>query len=196
MTDRVALLEIFKSTTGERWKDDTNWISPLRIGLWYGVSVDESGHIQRLDLTDNSLYGIIPDSKNFSGSMINLQFLYLGSNQLGGSIPRNLGCLESLIEINLSWNLLEGDIPESLYSLKQLRMIRLDNNRLVGQVSQRIMELTNLKYINLSRNQFTGVLPSIGQHHLPELQVIDFTGNLLTGMVPTTIRDWRNIRQI
>lgn len=124
MSNRVALLELFKSTAGERWKNDLNWCSNLRYHLWFGIRVDEAGCVAVLDLTNNDLEGCIPDNKNFCCSLSNLRCLYLSSNALRGYIPSNIGSLTSLEELNLSWNKLEGkrgQVTEQINSRKKLR---------------------------------------------------------------------------
>ena len=110
MTNRVALVELFGATTrpGHHWKNDTNWMSDARYRLWYGISVDQGGNVQVVDLTNNELEGVLPDKDTFCGSLMNLQCLYLSSNQIYGCLPSNIGSLVSLVEINLAWNKLEG----------------------------------------------------------------------------------------
>jgi hypothetical protein len=107
MANRVALVEIFSTTAGERWKNDMYWVTEARYHKWHGITVDCGGNVRVLDLSNNDLEGLIPEQR-FCEVLLNLQCLYLQSNMLTGHIPKNIGSLVSLVELNLSWNKLEG----------------------------------------------------------------------------------------
>ena len=79
--DLVALLALYHATDGERWANNTNWLSEAPLGTWHGVATDSRGRVTRLDLSTNQLRGTIPPAL---GRLHNLDFLALAENQLRG----------------------------------------------------------------------------------------------------------------
>ncbi len=107
MCDRDALIELYRSTYGTKWSNNTNWNSEERYHLWYGITVDVAGHVLALYLHDNRLDGVIPQGITMK-LLVNINNLDLSSNALRGHIPDILGTLKSLQQLNLSWNSLDG----------------------------------------------------------------------------------------
>ena len=70
-----------------------------------------------------------------TSNLLQLQYLYLYSNGLSGSIPESLGSLSQLREFRASNNDLIGSIPESLGNLLQLQFF-FDNNCLNGSIPE------------------------------------------------------------
>ncbi|PRP87965.1 putative leucine-rich repeat receptor-like protein kinase [Planoprotostelium fungivorum] len=100
-------------------------------------------NLTTLDLSSNSLSGAIPSSiqnlifltgtiPTSIGQLVNIQSLYLDSNQLSGSIPDTIGSLISLHWLDLSDNLLTGSIPPSIGGLFSLTGLSLHDNQLNG----------------------------------------------------------------
>jgi hypothetical protein len=73
-----------------------------------------------------------------------LRGLSLGSNQLSGSIPSELGNLTELKLFNVYNNQLSGNIPEELGDLTKLEYLILGRNPLDGQLPQSLLNLKNL----------------------------------------------------
>ena len=107
MSDRVALVELYKAASVSKWFNDTNWNSDERYGLWYGITPDVGGHVLKLMLGDNNLEGHILDSPSLK-YLVNIRCLDLSKNCLSGCIPEILGQLVTLQDLNLSWNTLKG----------------------------------------------------------------------------------------
>ena len=94
----AVLAALYEATSGDRWTDNTNWLSEIPLNEWYGVTTDDEGQVTALDLS---------------------------SNGLRGSIPEALGQLNSLESLNLSRNgLMTGQIPETLGQLNNLKTLR------------------------------------------------------------------------
>ncbi len=108
MTEREVLTEFYRHTLGGKWNRNTNWLSELRAGKWYGVEVDISGHIVSINLNDNKLVGKINYDEMFISKLHALERLHLMSNALSGYIPSSIRNLKSLTELNLAWNQLIG----------------------------------------------------------------------------------------
>lgn len=56
--DREALLALYWSSGGPRWKVNRGWAeNSTNLGDWYGVSLDEAGRASKIDLKRNGLEG-------------------------------------------------------------------------------------------------------------------------------------------
>ena len=90
-SERVALIAIYNSTNGDSWRygyssiaNGTGWLGIKGTECnWYGVTCT-SGSVTGLFLTDNLLTGTIPPEL---GALESLTDLWLNSNSLSGSIP-------------------------------------------------------------------------------------------------------------
>ena len=60
--DRGALEELYDAHGGSGWTRKSGWITEDNLGNWDGVTVDNSGRVTRLDLSNNGLTGEIGDS--------------------------------------------------------------------------------------------------------------------------------------
>ncbi|KAL8051574.1 hypothetical protein ABFX02_06G156000 [Erythranthe guttata] len=87
----------------------------------------------------------------------------LSDNRFSGTIPQNIGSLNSLRYLNLSRNNITGNIPASLGNMSILESLDLSSNRLVGQIPLQLTKLTFLSKLNLSFNNLDGQIPQSGQ---------------------------------
>ena len=85
---------------------------------WDLVGCDEAGHVKLLTLDFNNLNGTLPRSL---GSLRYLQDLDLEGNHLVGSVPSSLGALRSLLQFGLGANRLSGVLPPALCELTPIR---------------------------------------------------------------------------
>ncbi|KAI3664626.1 hypothetical protein L1987_89610 [Smallanthus sonchifolius] len=96
--------------------------------LSYNRSLSRLTNLTTLDLSGNLLTGLIPPE---FGDSLKLQGLYLGKNQLSGTIPERLGRLSSLVKLNLTSNKnFSGPVPTSFGNLKGLTHLDLSSNEL------------------------------------------------------------------
>jgi Leucine-rich repeat (LRR) protein len=63
-----------------------------------------------------------------------LQFLNLSKNHLSFGIPGNIGSLNVLESLDLSFNLLSGHNPQGLSNYRSLNFLNLSNNHLSGKI--------------------------------------------------------------
>ena len=100
------------------------------------------GNLYKLLLSVNNLTGSIPSEL---GNMNSLSELALDGNKLTGSIPPELGNLSNLEDLRLFGNQLWGCIPTSLSNCDELRTLYIDDNELSGEIPLELMDLTNLE---------------------------------------------------
>ncbi len=143
LTDQDALVKLYCATDGANWISSANWLSSMTIGTWRGVTVND-GRVTELHLTNNQLTGSIPSEL---GSLDSLQVLSLSANQLSGSIPSKLGNLTSLRELYLTNNQLTGSIPSELGSLTSLQQLHLGFNQLTGSIPSELGSLESLRWL-------------------------------------------------
>ena len=89
---RAALIRIYESTGGEKWKENASWCSESSIGEWYGVTVDVYGAVTAISLPSNNLKGVLPDVFD---RFPKLQTLRLNGNSLSGELPQTLKDIET-----------------------------------------------------------------------------------------------------
>ncbi|KAK8678039.1 hypothetical protein V6N13_143556 [Hibiscus sabdariffa] len=137
-----------------------------------------------LELSGNFLSGQIPKEL---GLLKNLQQLELYYNQhLSGSIPEELGNLTQLVDLDMSVNRLSGSIPESICRLPKLQVLQLYNNSLTGEIPGAIAESTTLTMLSLYENFLTGQVPQNLGRSSP-LVLLDLSENNLSGPLPAEV---------
>ena len=155
--DRDTLVTLYNSMGGPDWSNNTNWLSDKHVEEWHGVNTDEEGRVNTLNLGSNNLKGLLPIEL---GQLSNLEGLALDDNQLTGSIPSELGQLTNLIQLYLFDNQLTGPIPPELSQLHNLIHLCLNGNRLTGSIPPELGELSSLKWLHLHTNEnLSGALP-------------------------------------
>ena len=150
-----ALVALYNSTSGANWSDNSGWLDTNMPCSWYGVTCS-TGHITRLDLSNNQLHGSLPESL---GNLADLQVLDLSDNQLSRSLPESLGNLTNLQVLDLSRNQLSDALPASLGELASLQVLKLHSNQLGGPLPEGLGNLGELEQLDLSGNQLSGALP-------------------------------------
>ncbi len=182
--DRAVLIALYEATGGDNWKDNTNWLSSTSpLDQWYGVTTDDAGRVDSLELAENQLTGPIPEAL---GNLNSLQYLSLYDNQLTGPIPETLGQLNNLQSLWLGYNQLTGPIPETLGQLNNLQSLWLGYNQLTGPIPETLGQLDSLQYLDLINNQLTGPIPE-ALSNLNDLKHLALAGNQLTGLIPRTL---------
>ncbi|KAL8507663.1 hypothetical protein ACS0TY_018269 [Phlomoides rotata] len=111
--------------------------------------------------------------------------IVLKSQNLEGSIPRELVQLPFLQEIDLSRNYLNGTLPPEWGSSKLVK-ISLLGNRITGSIPKEFGNITTLQELVLEYNQLSGTIPpELG--NLPRIRRLLFTSNNLSGELPATL---------
>ena len=110
-TDRQALVDLYYSTNGEGWTDNTNWISgdPC-VNEWYEITCDEQGGVAEVVMAQNYMTGVLNES---ICDLFALQRLQLQYGKIGGVIPSSIGNLKNVTLLVITDHEFEG-IPASV----------------------------------------------------------------------------------
>ena len=103
--DRYALTMLYRTTDGDNWINNDNWLTDAPMGQWYGVTTGADGRVTELSLKANGLAGGITPHLSL---LTHLEELELYENELVGWIPPQLGYLTRLELLDLAANQLTG----------------------------------------------------------------------------------------
>ena len=161
-----------------------NWTAGRPLAEWDGVVVAGTPpRVRELRLIGRGLSGRLPREL---GQLTQLAELDLRENALGVNIPPELGDATALRELILTSNSLSGSIPAELGQLTGLGALRLGDNRLTGWIPAALARLPTLVAVDLSHNRLTGPIPvELGQTGM--LVQVDLSANRLTGPIPTAL---------
>mmetsp|Transcript_29166 Transcript_29166/g.41594 ORF Transcript_29166/g.41594 Transcript_29166/m.41594 type:complete len:247 (+) Transcript_29166:30-770(+) len=127
--EKQALLKIYETMGGDKWKDNTNWCGDKLdpYNPWKGVKLDpNSGRVRKIILPSSNLTGCIPEEIGDLQALIEIDFR---DNNIRGPIPKSMCNLTNLEGLYLYDNFMEGTIPMELSDLPYLSGIYLFNNR-------------------------------------------------------------------
>ncbi|CAB9504613.1 LRR receptor-like serine threonine-protein kinase [Seminavis robusta] len=117
----------------------------------------------------------------------NYRHLWLGTNQLGGTLPDELSLLSTLKSAALLKNEIQGSIPSRLSKLTELEALFLDSNELSGSLPTELGTLPTIRHIwTLANFQLGGTIPTeIAQ--LSTLKELLIDSSNLTGQIPSEL---------
>ena len=190
---REVLLDFYKSTNGDGWKNNTNWCSDKPLSEWYGISTDQNGEVITINLDRNNLIGQLPSN---IGDLRRLRYLRLNDNYLYGELPEsfyNLTELEYFSVSNFNFGSEGGTI---IIDPNNPEAPTLGRNQLSGSISEKIGNLKNLYEFSVLQNMLEGELPK-AIWTLPKLKALLLTHNKdLHGEIPEDIGNLQNLVQL
>ncbi|GJW64472.1 leucine-rich repeat-containing protein [Tanacetum coccineum] len=135
---KLEYLDLSYSSLSVRAKNANHYVNPgfNCLGLAscklkvFPPSICNMSYLSYLDLTNNSIGGIIPECVIFGSG--NLEGLRLNGNQLEGEVPHSLSKCRSLKVLDLGNNKLNGTFPEWLGGLSNLQVLVLKSNNFHG----------------------------------------------------------------
>lgn len=189
--DWYALKQLYFSTNGDNWSDNTGWqevtnntpSANCNLDMLYGIWLDDLGRVENLILFNNQLEGNIPAKL---GNLNNLTNLNLGKNQISGSIPTEMDNLRNLRYLDLGKNQISDRVLAELGSLSKLRYLFLDDNQFSSTIPSDLGNLSNLIFLDLSNNQISGNIPD-KFCDLTNLTLLEINNNNLSGCFPDCI---------
>ena len=146
-SDREALMVLFESCGGSKWRYNGNWGSAEALSEWDRVFVDQWGRVKGLHLDSNKLTGVMPPE---IGNLSALVSFFAMGNDLTGEIPPEIGKLSLLTELGLDRNKLSGFVPVEFGDLTNLRYLNLRENLITGLISPELAGMTALSYLHLT----------------------------------------------
>ena len=190
--DREVLVRLYRTTGGERWKNNDGWLATGPLNTWHGVETNSTGRVIRLTLDRNDLAGTLPPEL---GNLAELQSLDLSYNELTGPVPPEYADLAELRTLRLRNNALTGPVPPVLSRLTALQQLSLAHNRLTGTVPTELADYPDLNHLDLRRNRLQGPIP-VELATLASLEALRLAGNRLTGPIPPQLGQLDRLVQI
>jgi len=187
--DSLAMVDLYNSTNGANWINNTNWLTPAPLATWYGITVRKKA-VANIALSGNNLSGNIPASIS---TLINTASIDLSGNHLTGAVPADIGALASATTIDFSGNSLTGSIPMSIGSLTKITDFYLSGNHLTGNIPSSIGKMFNMHRLFLGGNNLTGNLPDSLQY-LSNLTMLGLSNNQFSGNIPNFLGELSSLR--
>ena len=191
------LSAFYTAMDGDNWIHNDNWDitrvpNEEELATWVGIGLDD-GFLAELFMGTNNLRGTLPPEL---GNLRNLRVLGLLRNEgLSGQIPPELGNLDHLLDLGLEDNSLSGPIPPELGNLEQLQGLYLRGNSLSGEIPSRLGNLEQLQFLNLLGNSFSGAIPpELG--NLDQLEGLYLSDNSLSGPIPPELGNLEQMREL
>nr|GLL27755.1 MDIS1-interacting receptor like kinase 2-like [Ipomoea trifida] len=161
-------------------------------GTLGSLNFSSMSSLEIIDLSVNAFHGNISFIEEMS-NLKNLTTLDLGSNQLLGHIPQEIGLLVPIVELGLYDNSLIGPIPTSIGNLKNLKWLYLGVNNLSSKIPPEIGNLSMLVHLSLAESQLYGSIPrELGK--LTSLQRLWLYSNNLNGQIPISLGNLQNLK--
>ena len=145
--------------------------------------------LKSLDLSRNEFTGSFP-AREMSQGMSHLEFLWLGNNDLTGSLPFNaedwMAWSSSLEVLDLGSNLFTGSIPAGLSVLSSLKSLNLADNDLEGHLPAQLLQISSLWTVQLQDNALSGSIPEGLWSNLSHLGSLNLRNNALMGPISSS----------
>jgi len=133
-----------------------------------------------LDIAYNQFSGSLP--ADIPEKMPDLQIMMMENNDIGGTIPANLGSL-NLRRVHMDGNQLTGTIPTEMGAPPRLKELYLHDNQLTGPVPKELGNLDVLQQLTLHYNNLEGrpaTTASQNQEYDVDQSVCDLMGKKLS----------------
>ncbi|XP_073119789.1 receptor-like protein EIX1 [Henckelia pumila] len=149
--------------------------------LMQGEIPDNIGNLTSLmilDLSGNELEGKLPKSLT---NICKLREISLSRNRFSGDLNNLLGCSSKVLQyLYLATNNISGSLPYNLGELSELRELDLADNKLTGTLPISIGELKNLEFLVLSLNFLEGCVYEEHFRNMSRLKTFRANGNALS----------------
>ncbi|XP_013647244.2 leucine-rich repeat extensin-like protein 7 [Brassica napus] len=117
-----------------------------------------SSPVSVLVLASNRFDGCIPTSFSKMGKTLNE--IILMDNGLQSCLPNDMGLLQNVTVLDISYNSLVGELPESMGQMESLEVLNVERNMFSGVIPEEICLLKNLREFIYGSNYFTGEPPT------------------------------------
>ncbi len=155
---------------------------------WEGIICDPSDRatVVSIHIPGTDFFGTIPSEL---GKLQSLKSINLRKNQVIGTIPKEVARLSNLEEIDLGLNKIIGTIPE--FTSPMLKKIILDGNEMEGPLPDisKSPPFKIMQDFNVMGNHLTGTIPPSLFEQMPRLTSITLSNNDLSGTIPDELGD-------
>jgi hypothetical protein len=189
---RYSLATLYYATNGDEWQRNDLWLSNQTECEWYSKAgsrspCNENQEMVNLELDQNNLGGSLPPELGLlSSSLERITFRGGPSIFLSGTIPSELGYLTLMKSFFLRGNDFVGSIPTEIGNWSALKQLDLSRNLLKGHLPTQIGNFRELVFLEISANSLSGELPTeIGL--LRECTKIYFEDNVFLSSIPTEL---------
>lgn len=107
-----------------------------------------------LVLASNRFEGCIPTSFGKMGKTLNE--IILMDNGLQSCLPNDMGLLQNVTVLDISYNWLVGELPKSMGQMENLEVLNIERNMLSGVIPDELCSLEKLRDFKYGSNYFTG----------------------------------------
>lgn len=154
------------------------------------------------DLHDQAtVVGLLLSKKNYSGTLPTqlgqlqtLKTLDMPDNEIRGRIPIEIANLPHLEKINLAQNLITGTIPT--FASPSLYSVDLSNNLLAGTIANDIGKTHKLLTdFDVTHNKITGTIPD-SFSMTERLDTLSLSENRLSGTLPASLGKAKNLKYL
>lgn len=188
--DSLALVSLHNATNGPNWL--MTWDLNQPVTNWYGITLTNGNtRVAAIQLGSNNLVGSLPME---IGNLSEMKDLDLSVNGLTDSLPSSLGNLVNLETLRLSSNAFLGTIPDTIGNLTALTLLALDENHFTGAIPSSFGNLVNLDFLILSRNTLDATPPTLGM--LTNLRQLSLEFNSFSGSLPGFLGNLVNLERL
>ncbi|XP_016648365.1 PREDICTED: receptor-like protein 12 isoform X2 [Prunus mume] len=154
-------------------------------------SICNATNLQVLDVSNNSLSGLIP--KCLTAISGTLAVLNLRRNNLSGTVPDKFPEHCSLKTLDLNGNQIGGQFPKSLANCTMLEVLNLGNNQIADTFPCLLKNISTLRVLVLRSNKFYGGFGCPKPHgNWTMLQIVDIALNKFSGEIRgKCLRTWK-----
>lgn len=192
--ERDALLAIFLSTNGSSWTASSGWQGAAGSECqWLGVRCTSGDtNVEGIFLGENNLTGTLPPQV---GVFSRLTAFELHGNRIGGTLPSQIGSLAALNRLSFFSNRFSGSIPRELGNLTNLTYLALGDNQLDGAIPPELGNLVNVEFFSINGNRLDGPIPpELGR--LRSARVVDLAYNEIGGTIPRELGNLSNTEEL
>mmetsp|Transcript_48680 Transcript_48680/g.55180 ORF Transcript_48680/g.55180 Transcript_48680/m.55180 type:complete len:2664 (+) Transcript_48680:160-8151(+) len=176
--EREILGKFFEATKGNNWKVKDRWMDDnFDVCTWHGIKCQDGSSVESIYLGSNHLVGSVPKE---IFDLPNMKSLWLYSNPVEFSFD-GIGEASKLESLRLDSTKLQS--LDGIGAGLSLIDIDVGFNQLSIPIPKEINNLTNLKSFTGSINGFTGPFPDFSM--LRKLDTIRLSDNELTGTLPS-----------
>ncbi len=195
--DYNALVALYNATDGPNWAFNNGWEdgaagTDCDVCAWDYVICDINNRVKRLLMGSVGGPGTLPPE---IGELEMLATLDLSYWDLTGTIPVEIGNLSNLTDLRIGWNDFVGPIPTEIGNLTNLEDLDLGHSDFASPLPESIGNLTNLTRIFAPAANFNGPIPeSLG--NLVNLTLLELSENDFSGAIPESLGNLENVGEL